>query len=128
MSDYLYTALTLLVLSPVVLLLLTGFSMGLATGLLVRKKAGWLNRRKRRPVIHLRGNIPGTYRDIYCEGCGSQTMAEFIDQDTRAWCARHLPANTVSAERAISAGNGHGSGECTVHGMDCPKPWSSAYR
>lgn len=92
-----------------------------------------LNLQKRRAlaasrvVIHIRSAHPGVYRDRLCEICrnyGIKRFAEYIDQNTRAWCGDHLPRTTRYAERAVNEGDGHATGTCMAHGMDCPKPWS----
>lgn len=80
-----------------------------------------------RTVIHLRSTQPGIFKDRLCEECkyyGYKVFAEYLDQDTRAWCGRHLPKKTKYAERAVNKGDGHANGTCLAHGMDCPKPWS----
>lgn len=78
-------------------------------------------------MIHLRGDVPGTFADRVCEGCRNRP-AEFIDQDTRAWCGTHLPRRTVAAERAVTKGKGYSDDECTIHGMHCPKAWSYVFK
>lgn len=99
--------------------------LGGAVGVLTALKRTALP--ERRTVIHLRSPHPGIFKDRLCEECkyrGYKVFAEYLDQDTRAWCGRHLPKNTKYAERAVNTGDGHATGPCMAHGMDCPKPWS----
>lgn len=93
--------------------------MGLITAKLLQKPV--------RTVIHLRGDVPGEFVDRVCERCKCRA-AEFIDQDTRAWCGEHLPVMTRAAERAVAKGRGYSNAECTIHGMDCPKAWSYVFK
>lgn len=102
------------------------FAAGLVGGWLAAVQAS-----KRKPhnlVIHIRSAYPGIYKDRLCEGCrfeyGLKTFAEYLDQDMRAWCGKHLPKKTKYAERAVREGDGHAQGVCMAHGMECPKPWS----
>lgn len=78
---------------------------------------------KRRPILHVRG-LTVKYYDSYCANSGCTRLAHYLDQDARYWCERHLPEDTIVADRASGGYNEI----CTVHGALCAPAWDIRYR
>lgn len=98
-------------------------------------------------IVHIRGDgKPGAFEGVRCSAeyqsipkdkdgnllrgfvttlpCGYS--CEFVDSSMRYWCRFHVPKDALVLERAVAGGDGHATGVCAAHGIDCPKPWSLA--
>lgn len=94
----------------------------------------WSRTRKPSPIIHRRDGLPWPAQATTCDYTGwdgSDCRREALFKDSRGldWCRVHLNRATGAVEQSThrtsqTTGSFLHTGQCVVHGIDCPKPWA----